>query len=85
MVWAVFLEDRKLLLSRSSSSSNNPFFWFEDVIDGLLAAGLLDLLKVSYPSSSSLKRELFFGWVPICRGCLGIVFGKVGIDGPPKG
>lgn len=84
---AVFLLERKLLLSRSSSSSKSDFFWVADV-DGLLTTGLL-LLKVSSLSSSSLlNNDPVLDWL-VCKGCfeavveVAFIFGKP--KGPPKG
>ncbi len=87
--WAIGLDDKKLLLSKSSSSSpNKPFFWLLNVVVvGLLTVCFVDLENLRSDYYSSSKRVFFFGcWlIGDWRGCFVEVFGNEGIRGPPRG
>jgi len=84
--WATGFEDKKLLLSRSSSSSPNKPFLELFVIDtlGLFIEGLVVLPNFNslYYSSSNRLPFLDCAFKGPPKGCLAPVFGNEDIDGP---
>lgn len=87
--WATGFEDKKLLFSKSSSSSPNKPLLELLVIDilGLFIAGLVALENFNSLYYSSSKRLPFLDCVAKGppKGCLAPVFGNEDIDGPPNG